>query len=101
MYINNLKQKSAPYCQEYGNKERVRCEWDDPDLAENVRNQTTLYDYDAISLPTYRGCSHVKRIERWKFIKFEVYIKNKCEIRLKKRGDSEQDMKEMVWMQKE
>lgn len=67
-------QKTAPYCQDFGNKERVRCEWDDPDLAENLRNQTTLYDFDAISLPSYRGCPHVKRIERWKFIKFEVCI---------------------------
>lgn len=66
-------QKTAPYCQEFGNKQRVRCEWDDPDLAENLRNQTTLYDFDAISLPSYRGCPHVKRIEHWKFIKFEVW----------------------------
>ncbi|KAI7874151.1 hypothetical protein K492DRAFT_240975 [Lichtheimia hyalospora FSU 10163] len=66
-----FEKKTAPYCQEFGNKERVRCEWDDPDLAENLRNQTTLYDFDAISLPSYRGCPHVKRIERWKFIKFE------------------------------
>ncbi|KAI9249431.1 hypothetical protein BDA99DRAFT_564392 [Phascolomyces articulosus] len=68
-----FEQKSAPYCKEYGNKERVRCEWDDPDLAENLRNQTMVYDYDAISLPSYRGCPHVKRIEHWKFIKFETF----------------------------
>lgn len=59
---------------EYGNKQPVRCKWDDPDIAEYMRNQTTLYDYDAISLPSFRGCPHVKRIEHWKFVKFEVSI---------------------------
>lgn len=57
---------------EYGNKEPVRCKWDDPDLADYLRNQTTFYDDDAISLPSFRGCPRVKRIERWKFVKFEV-----------------------------
>ncbi|KAI9323132.1 hypothetical protein BX666DRAFT_2021887 [Dichotomocladium elegans] len=67
----SFEKKTAPHCMEYGNKQPVRCTWDDPDLAENMRNQTTLYDDDAISLPSFRGCPHVKSIERWKFIKFE------------------------------
>ncbi|KAL1934194.1 hypothetical protein VTP01DRAFT_6376 [Rhizomucor pusillus] len=67
-----FEKKTAPYCMEYGNKQPVRCKWDDPDIAEYMRNQTTLYDYDAISLPSFRGCPHVKRIEHWKFVKFEV-----------------------------
>lgn len=56
---------------EFGNKEPVRCEWDDPELADK-KNQTTFYEHDAISLPSYRACPRVRSVERKRFIKFEV-----------------------------
>ncbi|ORY97919.1 hypothetical protein BCR43DRAFT_490555 [Syncephalastrum racemosum] len=63
-----LEKKTMPHCMEYGNKEPVRCEWDDPDFAPD-KNATL--DPDSITLPAFRGCPHVKRIERWKTIRFE------------------------------
>jgi hypothetical protein len=60
-----------PYCKQFGNKEAVSCEWDDPELADK-RNQTSFYDDDAISLPSFRACPRVRKVERMKFIKFEV-----------------------------
>ncbi|KAL0082079.1 hypothetical protein J3Q64DRAFT_1721672 [Phycomyces blakesleeanus] len=66
----SLEKKTIPYCAEFGNKEPVRCEWNDPDLADR-KNQTTFYDYDAISLPSFRSCPRVKRIVRWQLIQFE------------------------------
>lgn len=70
--INKL-QKTQPYCVEFGNKEPVRCEWDDPELADK-KNQTTFYEDDAISLPSFRACPRVRSVERARFIKFEVSI---------------------------
>lgn len=71
-----LTQKTQPYCTEFGNKEAVRCEWDDPELADK-KNQISFYDDNAISLPSYRACPRVKTVERARFIKFEVsYILN-------------------------
>lgn len=64
-------QKTQPYCVEFGNKEAVRCEWDDPELADK-KNQTAFYEDDAISLPSFRACPRVKSVERARFIKFEV-----------------------------
>ncbi|KAI8883574.1 hypothetical protein K501DRAFT_294579 [Backusella circina FSU 941] len=65
-----LEKKTMPYCKEFGNKEAVSCEWDDAELADK-RNQTTFYDDDAISLPSFRACPRVRKVERMKFIKFE------------------------------
>lgn len=72
-------QKTVPHCMEYGNKEPVRCEWDDPDFAPE-KNATL--DPDSITLPTFRGCPHVKRIERWKIIRFEVWSPMSVQLRL-------------------
>lgn len=58
---------------EFGNKEAVRCEWDDPELADK-KSQTSFYEDDAISLPSYRACPRVRSVERVRFIKFEVSI---------------------------
>ncbi|KAI8077887.1 uncharacterized protein BX664DRAFT_318462 [Halteromyces radiatus] len=63
-------QKTAPYCLEYGNKEPVRCEWDDPNWMGN-RTDIMTDDDDVISLPTFRACPWVKRIENMRIIKFE------------------------------
>ncbi|KAI8063702.1 uncharacterized protein B0P05DRAFT_574262 [Gilbertella persicaria] len=63
-------QKTQPYCLEYGNKEAVRCEWDDPELADK-KNQTSFYDDNAISLPSFRACPRVKSVERIRIIQFE------------------------------
>lgn len=65
-----LEKKTQPYCKEFGNKEAVRCEWDDPELADK-KNQISFYDDNAISLPSYRACPRVKTVERVRFIKFE------------------------------
>lgn len=64
-------QKTQPYCVEFGNKEAVRCEWDDPELADK-RNQTIIYEDDSIALPSFRACPRVKSVERVRLIKFEV-----------------------------
>ncbi|KAL7332110.1 hypothetical protein PS15p_204204 [Mucor circinelloides] len=66
-----LEKKTQPYCVEFGNKEPVRCEWDDPELADK-KNQTAFYEDDAISLPSFRACPRVRSVERARFIKFEV-----------------------------
>lgn len=58
---------------EFGNKEAVRCEWDDPELADE-KSQTSFYEDDAISLPSYRACPRVRSVERVRFIEFEVSI---------------------------
>lgn len=60
---------------EFGNKEAVRCEWDDPELADR-KNQTTIYEDDAIALPSFRACPRVRSVERVRLIKFEVSSKN-------------------------
>jgi hypothetical protein len=73
MLVNTSLQKTQPYCVEFGNKEAVRCEWDDPELADR-KNQTAFYEDDAISLPSFRACPRVKSVERAKFIKFEVRL---------------------------
>ncbi|KAL7317913.1 hypothetical protein PS15m_004208 [Mucor circinelloides] len=65
-----LEKKTQPYCVEFGNKEPVRCEWDDPELADK-KNQTAFYEDDAISLPSFRACPRVRSVERARFIKFE------------------------------
>ncbi|KAI9019488.1 hypothetical protein CLU79DRAFT_757422 [Phycomyces nitens] len=66
----SLEKKTIGYCADFGNKEPVRCEWNDPDLADR-KNQTSFYDYDAISLPLFRSCPRVKRIVRWQLVCFE------------------------------
>ncbi|KAG0737036.1 hypothetical protein G6F23_010587 [Rhizopus arrhizus] len=71
-YVLLLKKyKTHPYCAEFGNKQAVRCEWDDPELADR-KNQTVIYDDDSISLPSFLACPRVKSVERSRFIKFEV-----------------------------
>ncbi|KAG2206150.1 hypothetical protein INT47_003799, partial [Mucor saturninus] len=67
-----LEKKTQPYCVEFGNKEAVRCEWDDPELADR-RNQTTIYEDDSIALPSFRACPRVKSVERVRLIKFEGF----------------------------
>jgi hypothetical protein len=57
---------------EYGNKEPVHCEWDDPNWMTNKNDTSYDHDDDMISLPTYRACPYVKRIEKWRLIRFEV-----------------------------
>ncbi|CEP08018.1 hypothetical protein [Parasitella parasitica] len=71
-----LEKKTQPYCVEFGNKEPVRCEWDDPELADR-KNQTAFYEDGAISLPSFRPCPRVRSVERARFIKFEVRISDK------------------------
>ncbi|KAI7906283.1 uncharacterized protein BX663DRAFT_495888 [Cokeromyces recurvatus] len=66
-----LEKKTQPYCIEFGNKQAIRCEWDDAELQN--KNQTTFDDDDAISLPSFRPCRQVKSIERMRFIKFEAF----------------------------
>lgn len=68
---SSLEKKTHPYCAEFGNKQKVRCEWDDPELADR-KNQTAIYDDDSISLPSFRACPRVKRVEKSRFIKFEA-----------------------------
>ncbi|KAI9246004.1 hypothetical protein EDC94DRAFT_627657 [Helicostylum pulchrum] len=67
-----LEMKTQQYCLEFGNREAVRCEWDDPELADK-KNQTQIYEDDAISLPSFRACPRVKSVERARFIKFEGF----------------------------
>ncbi|CAO3590077.1 unnamed protein product [Absidia cylindrospora] len=66
----SLEKKTASYCLDYGNKEPVQCEWDNPNWVVN-RNDT-MTDDDAINLPTFRACPWVKRVEKWRIIKFET-----------------------------
>ncbi|KAI8384937.1 uncharacterized protein BYT42DRAFT_612601 [Radiomyces spectabilis] len=66
-----IEKKTVPYCMEYGNKEPVRCEWDDPTLNDK-EHQPEDFDSDAILLPSFQGCRRVKRLERWRFIRFET-----------------------------
>ncbi|CEI93860.1 hypothetical protein RMCBS344292_08086 [Rhizopus microsporus] len=66
-----LEKKTQPYCSEFGNKQAVRCEWDDPELADR-KNQTMIYDDDSISLPSFQSCPRVKMIEQKRLIRFEV-----------------------------
>ncbi|KAI7871999.1 hypothetical protein BDF14DRAFT_1992710 [Spinellus fusiger] len=65
-----LEKKTMSYCQAYGNKEPVHCEWTDAGL-DGQKNQTTVYDNDAISLPMFQACPRVKRVEQWHLIQFE------------------------------
>ncbi|OBZ91713.1 hypothetical protein A0J61_00238 [Choanephora cucurbitarum] len=62
--------KSQPYCSEFGNKQAVKCEWDDPELADR-KNQTSFYEHNAIFLPSFRACPRVKSVERVRMIEFE------------------------------
>ncbi|KAI8067821.1 hypothetical protein BC940DRAFT_300542 [Gongronella butleri] len=64
-----LEKKTASYCFEYGNKEPVKCQWDDPNWYAN--HSDTLDDDDVIVLPTFRPCPWVKRVEHWRIVKFE------------------------------
>ncbi|ORX59805.1 hypothetical protein DM01DRAFT_1333254 [Hesseltinella vesiculosa] len=64
-----LEKKTASYCFQYGNKEPVRCEWDDPNWYTN--RSDPLDDDDVILLPTFRPCPWVQRIEQLKILKFE------------------------------
>ncbi|SAL95317.1 hypothetical protein [Absidia glauca] len=68
----SLEKKTAPYCLEYGNKEPVHCEWDDPNWMTNKNDTSYDHDDDMISLPTYRACPYVKRIEKWRLISSDV-----------------------------
>ncbi|KAI8374048.1 hypothetical protein EDC96DRAFT_498354 [Choanephora cucurbitarum] len=65
-----FEKKSQPYCSEFGNKQAVRCEWDDPELADR-KNQTSFYEHNAIFLPSFRACPRVKSVERVRMIEFE------------------------------
>lgn len=49
----------------------MRCEWDDPELADR-KSQTMIYDDDSISLPSFQSCPRVKMIEQKRLIRFEV-----------------------------
>ncbi|PHZ07322.1 uncharacterized protein RHIMIDRAFT_101276 [Rhizopus microsporus ATCC 52813] len=68
-----LEKKTQPYCSEFGNKQAVRCEWDDPELADR-KSQTMIYDDDSISLPSFQSCPRVKMIEQKRLIRFEVTV---------------------------
>lgn len=76
LLLIELYKKTQPYCVEFGNKEAIRCEWDDPELADK-KNQTQIYEDDAISLPSFRACPRVRSVERARFIKFEVRLEKK------------------------
>ncbi|ORZ18042.1 hypothetical protein BCR42DRAFT_490694 [Absidia repens] len=65
-----LEKKTADYCLEYGNKEQVNCQWDDPSWVDTINKNDT--DDDVISLPTHRACPWVEHIEKWRLIKFEM-----------------------------
>ncbi|KAI8346776.1 hypothetical protein BD560DRAFT_411271 [Blakeslea trispora] len=67
---SSFEKKTQPYCSEFGNKQAVKCEWDDPELADR-KNQTSFYDHNAIFLPSFRACPRVKSVERVRMIEFE------------------------------
>ncbi|KAI9281202.1 hypothetical protein BY458DRAFT_499876 [Sporodiniella umbellata] len=69
---SSFEKKTFDFCAKFGNIQPVQCEWKDPDL-DDRKNQTVIYDDDSISLPFFQPCAKVKRVERSRFIKFEVF----------------------------
>ncbi|KAI8988525.1 hypothetical protein BDF20DRAFT_336769 [Mycotypha africana] len=71
-----LEQKTQPYCADYGNKQAIRCEWNEPEIGDSGLSNHTLSTFDeddAITLPSYRACPRVRQVERARFLKFEGF----------------------------
>ncbi|KAL1918754.1 uncharacterized protein VTP21DRAFT_2776 [Calcarisporiella thermophila] len=56
----DLERKTEDYCSIYGNKEPIQCFFDSGKSDQNT------------TLPTYRACPKVRRVERLKFYEFQV-----------------------------
>ncbi|KAH8547589.1 hypothetical protein BGW37DRAFT_510081 [Umbelopsis sp. PMI_123] len=56
----DLEKKTQPYCKEFGNKQRISCQYNS--------NVTDISE----PLPMYRGCSRVQWVERARYYQFVV-----------------------------